>query len=156
MISKMSEGPQTSETLISRNPKNDKEKDTVKIKKFETHLRWSRKCLRALRRLRREFQEILKNEKKIKTHLRWSRKCLRALRRLRREFQEILKNEKKIKTHLRWSRKCLRALRRLRREFQEILKNEKKFETHLRWSQTNCAKSVLYSEKYLHVWHLIG
>ena len=40
MISKMSEGPQTSETLISRNPKNDKGKDTGKIKKkFETHLR---------------------------------------------------------------------------------------------------------------------
>ena len=34
MISKMSEGPQTSETLISRNPKNDKGKDTGKIKKI--------------------------------------------------------------------------------------------------------------------------
>ena len=34
MISKMSEGPQTSETLISRNPKYDKGKDTGKIKKI--------------------------------------------------------------------------------------------------------------------------
>ena len=148
MISKMSEGPQTSETLISRNPKNDKEKDTVKIKKFETHLRWSRKCLRALRRLRREFQEILKNEK-IQDASQMISKMSEGPQTSETLISRNPKNDKekdtvkikKFETHLRWSRKCLRALRRLRREFQEILKNEKKIKTHLRWSR-KCLRAL--------------